>query len=443
MTSHSLAILLISLLLAGWYRDLQAAGWPEWRGEGRRGEWNETEILDQFPSAGLDVRWRTPIHAGFAGPAVSGGRVYVTDFQSQSRNRGVERVVCLDERSGRVLWVREWEADYSGQSFTYATGPRATPTVDGERVYVLGAAGVLICFRTVDGREVWRRNFQQDYGAPLPVYGFAGAPLVDGDRLICLVGGEAGAKIVAFDKLTGREVWRALSSDSAAGYSPPVLIEFGGRRQLIVWHPGAVSSLDPANGEIYWEQPFRVQLDVSVATPVQDGSRLFVSSEFDGSLMIELDRTKPAAKVKWKDERRSGRASGLNSLISTPVLQGEYIYGICIYGELRCLRAGSGERVWESLDWIGERAHWAAGFLVKNGGRYFINNDAGELIIAELTRGGYREIDRTLLINPTSRPGNRRRAGAVNWSHPAYANRHIYARNDEEILCASLEKSGR
>ncbi|MCP5118295.1 MAG: PQQ-binding-like beta-propeller repeat protein, partial [bacterium] len=117
-----------------------AADWPEWRGAGRRGVWNETGILDTFPDDGLKVKWRTPLGTGFSGPAVSGGRVFVTDFQPESGRRGIERILCLDEQTGRTLWTHRWKADYTGQSFTYATGPRATPTVNGDRVYVLGAA---------------------------------------------------------------------------------------------------------------------------------------------------------------------------------------------------------------------------------------------------------------------------------------------------------------
>jgi len=432
---HRWALVCILASSAVW-----AAGWPEWRGEGRRGEWTESGVLESFPPAGLKVRWRVPVHAGYSGPAVSAGRVYVTDFRRTGMGRGVERILCLDEKTGRELWTREWEAAYGGQSRTYAIGPRATPTVDGDRVYVLGASGILLCLRTTDGSVVWRKDYQKDHGANMPVYGFSGAPLVDGGRLICLVGGEPGGKVIAFDKMTGAEIWRALSGRTQTGYSQPVIIRAGGARQLIVWHPQALSSLNPATGEVYWEQPFRVQLGVSVATPVRSGSRLLISSEFDGSMLMELDRGKPAAKMLWREERNSSiRTTGLHSLISTPVILGDYIYGICIYGELRCLRAGDGGRVWETLDVIGERAHWAAGFLVKNGDRFFINNDAGELIIAKLSPEKYTEIDRTQLIKPTSNPGNRRKAGGVNWSHPAYANRHIFARNDEELLCASLE----
>jgi outer membrane protein assembly factor BamB len=126
--------------------------------------------------------------------------------------------------------------------------------------------------------------------------------------------------------------------------------------------------------------------------------------------------------------------------VNTPVIDGGHIYGICSYGQFRCLRLSTGERVWETLAVTKEKARWASGFIVRNGDRYFINNDRGELIIARLSPKGYEEISRTALIKPTSNPGNRRELVNVNWSHPAYANRHIVARNDEEIVRYTLAR---
>ena len=130
---------------------------------------------------------------------------------------------------------------------------------------------------------------------------------------------------------------------------------------------------------------------------------------------------------------------GLHAVVTTPIIDGDYVYGLCSYGQFRCLRAATGERVWETQAVTVERARWASGQIVRHGDRYFINNDRGDLIIARFTPGGYQEIDRTMLLKPTSAPGNRRALETVNWSHPAYANRSVYARNDEELLCASLE----
>ena len=141
----------------------------------------------------------------------------------------------------------------------------------------------------------------------------------------------------------------------------------------------------------------------------------------------------------WKSTSDSElMTEALHAVINTPVIQGDYIYGIGSYGQLRALDARTGERLWETQAVTQERARWASAFIVRNGDRYFINNDRGELIIARFSPEGYEEIGRTELIAPTSDPGNRRRLKTVNFSHPAYANRHVCARNDEEILCASL-----
>ena len=418
-----------------------AEDWPEWRGRGRLGAWNENGILATFPAAGLKVNWRTPIHNGYSGPAVSAGRVFVTDFARDQGNRGRERILCLDERTGKILWTREWEADYIGLMETYATGPRATPTVDQDRVYVLGSKGKLLCLEVKSGSVLWEKDYQKDYKTEVPVWGMTAAPLVEGDLLICLVGGQPDAKVLAFEKRTGKEIWRALASDSEPGYSPPFALEAGGRRQVIIWHPRAVSALEVATGKLLWEVPFKVDMALSVATPVLSGRNLLVSSFYNGSMLLRLDDQKPGAELVWKGKSKSEiDTDGLHPLISTPVILGESVYGICSYGQFRCLDLRTGSRVWETLEVTKEKARWATGFLVRNGDRFFINNDRGELIIAKLSPSGYQEMGRTPLIKPTARPGNRRELGAVNWSHPAYANRQILARNDEEILSASLEK---
>jgi outer membrane protein assembly factor BamB len=420
-----------------------AADWPEWRGAGRRGVWNETGIVDRFPEEGLTYTWRVPIHGGYAGPAVVDGRVFVTDFERGEATRGIERAVALDEKTGTILWTHEWPVDYTGLMEPYAIGPRATPTVDGERVYVQGAMGALLCLDVKSGEVIWKKDYVKDYGAQVPVWGMVGAPLVERKLLIALVGGEPDAKVVAFDKMTGKEVWRALSSEFEPGYGPPTIVDSGGARQLIIWHPKAVASLDPATGMQYWEAPFEVEMGMTVATPVYDGGRLLVSSFFNGSMLLALDDEKPAARMLWKGKSDSEiKTDGLHALIATPFFGDGLIYGICSYGQLRALDAATGGRVWESPQPVGEKARWAAGLIVRNGDRYFINNDRGDLIIADLSPQGYREISRTKLIEPTS-AASRRELGAVLWSHPAYANRHIVVRNDEEIVRADLRMKGK
>lgn len=419
-----------------------AEDWPEWRGKGRTGEFREEGILDRFPTSGLKVTWRVPVRSSFAGPAVANGRVFVMDWTPAQINRGTERVLALDEKTGKMLWTREWPANYTGLQGTYAIGPRATPTVDGDRVYVLGAMGALHCLRVTDGEILWSRDYVKDFGTNVPVWGMSAAPLVAGNRLICLTGGANNGKVIALDKMTGKEVWRALDSDSEPGYSPPILVMAGGRQQVIQWHATGIASLDPETGRVYWQQPWRLNLALNPATPIVSGLRLFFTAFYNGPRMLTLDNAKPDATLAWKGKSESEiDTDGLHSIISTPVMDGDYIYGVCSYGQLRCLNAKTGERVWETFAATGgQKARWATALIVKHKDRYFLNNDAGDLILARLTPKGYEEISRTFLIKPTSKPGNRREKEFVNWSHPAYANGHIIARNDEEIIRASLAR---
>ncbi len=412
-----------------------AADWPEWRGAGRRGVFEEEGILDRFPAEGLKVRWRVPVGPSFAGPAVANGRVFVMDRKTN------ERVLALDEKTGRVLWTREWPANYTGLQGTYATGPRATPTVDGDRVYVLGAMGALLCLKAATGEIVWQRDYVKDFATHVPVWGMTAPPLVAGANLICLVGGENNAKVVAFDKHTGKERWRALDSNSEPGYSPPILITSGGRQQAIVWHSTGVAALDPETGKVFWEHPWRINLALNPATPVHAGSRLFLSAFYNGPAMFSLDPDKPTARLAWKGKSESEiNTDGLHSLISTPVIDGDYIYGVCSYGQLRCVNAKTGERVWETLALTGEKARWSTAMITRHKDRYFVNNDQGDLILAKFTPQAYTELSRTHLIKPTANPGNRREKGAVTWVQPAFANGHILIRNDEEVISVSIAR---
>ena len=425
----------------------RADDWPQWMGPKRDGVWRETGIVNKFPKDGPQVRWRTPIGGGYAGPAVAKGRVYVTDrvlkegakVPASQFKRGqtaaVERVLCLNETDGKLLWKHEYDCSYT---ISYPAGPRTTPVVLDGKVYTLGAEGHLFCLETEAGRVAWSHDLKKDYGiASSPVWGFSSNPLLDGKKVICLVGGE-GTTVVAFDKDTGKELWRALNSSGGhgPGYGSPIIIEAGGCRQLIVWHPEAVSSLDPETGKVYWKQPFRVQQGISVATPRKDGDLLFVSAFYDGSLMLRLDRDKPGASVLWQRKGRSERnTDALHCMMSTPVVKDGHIYGIDGYGELRCLKADSGDRLWETLAATTRKSErWANAFLIQHDDRFFLFNEQGDLIIAKLTPKGYEEISRAHLLAPTNTAQRR----DVVWSHPAFANQCVYARNDKEIICVSL-----
>jgi len=327
---------------------------------------------------------------------------------------------------------------------SYASGPRTTPLVDGDRVYTLGTMGDLLCLDTKDGKVLWSKNLPKYYKVEVPQWGFAGHPLLDGDHLICLVGGE-GSVAVAFDKMTGKEVWRALSA-SEPGYAPPTMIEVAGKRQLIIWHPQAVNALDPQTGAVHWTFPFTARKDsqlragMSIPTPRQDGNHLFLTCFYDGSLMLKLNGTQKPSQF-WRSKSRSEQPDGTDALhcvMNTPVIKDGYIYGVCSYGELRCLKADTGQRIWQTHKaTVGESLRWGNAFLVPQGDRFFLFNELGDLIIARLTPKGYEEISRANILMPTNTmapPAGRR----VIWSHPAFANRSCFARNDQEIVCVSL-----
>jgi len=440
MRLHPAAILLLIVITVSTV-PASAEDWPEWRGAGRRGVWSESGIVERFPEQGLSFTWRVAIAEGYAGPAVAGGRVFVSDFVRESGIRGTERALCLDEASGDLLWKREWPVDYSGTQPKWASGPRATPTVDGDRVYFMGGMGMLWALDTKTGKPLWKHDLVSDYEAEVPAWGVASAPLVVKDLLVTLVGGDDGATVVAFDKRTGEEKWRAIPETGDPGYAPPLIAEVGGVRQLIIWHPKAVYSLAPSTGKVLWKQIHEVGMAMTVATPVVDRDRLLVSSFFDGAMLLRLGGKEAGAEVLWHKKGTSEQprdSRGLHALITTPVIDGDMVYGIGSYGEMRGLKISTGERVWESLDLLGEHARWAAGLIVRNGDRYLVNTDRGDLVLARFTPKGYEEIDRTFLIEPTSTGGGRRERGAVNWSHPAYANGHVVARNDREIVRASL-----
>ena len=427
----------ISILLIA--TNIRAADWPEWRGAGRLGIWNELGIVEHFSAAGLKQCWRVPVNEGYSGPAVADGRVFLTDYKAERGRTGTERIVALSEETGKTLWTQNWTATYGNLSYHY--GPRATPTVDGDYVYILGAVGKLLCVRAADGEVVWQKDLVADYEADVQDWGFSAAPLVDGEQLIMLVGGANDAKVVSFNKHTGREIWRSLSSESPAGYCAPQIFEWNGVRQLIVWHPAALAGLDPETGKLLWEQPFKVRANMTILNPAVKDDMLLVSSHFNGSRLYRIHPNRAGATLLWKGSSNSDmETDGIHSLLAVPVIEGDYIYGIDSYGILRCLRLSTGERVWETQQVTGERSIWSSAMIVRHGDRYFINNDRGDLIIARFSPEGYEEISRTKLIEPTTPPQTRRELKAVNWSHPAYANRHIIARNDEEVVRYSLER---
>ena len=412
---------------------LLADDWPQWRGPDRDGVWREAGVVERFDGPRIKLRWRAEIAGGYSGPTVADGRVYVSDRVVEPES--TERVHCFDWRNGERLWSHAYPCDYG--SLTYNTGPRASITIDDGRAYALGSVGHFLCLDAVTGEVLWKKDLRSEYRIRMPGWGIAAAPLVEDDLVIVHVGGDDGACLIAFDRRTGDERWTAL--DDPASYSAPIVIEQAGRRVLVCWTGDRVVGLNPSSGELYWAHPFdRRRMVIGVATPVRHEDRLFVSGFYDGSLMLRLDPDRLAVTEIWRRRGASERMTeSLHSLIVTPYLAGDYVYGVDSYGELRCLDANTGDRIWEDRT-ATSQARWGTLHMVQNGENTWMFNDRGELIISRLSPDGFHEISRAKLLNPTRGQLNRR--DGVTWSHPAFAYRHVFARNDEELVCASLAK---
>ena len=408
-----------------------ADDWPQWRGANRDGIWLETGLVEKFAGDKLQLRWRIPVASGYSGPTVADGRVYITDRLVEPKQ--VERVHAFDWRDGKQLWTHAYDCPYVGVGYT--DGPRASVTIDDGRAYSLGTMGHLFCFDAIKGDVLWKKDLAKDYNIQMPIWGIAASPLIDQDLVILQIGGK-GACLVALDKRTGAERWKAL--DDRASYSAPILIEQAGKRVLVCWTGDNVVGINPRSGDVYWKHPFvPTRMVIGITTPAVADNRLFVSSFYDGSLMLKLDQDKLAVDQVWRrlgpDEQHT---DSLHSIISTPYIDGDYVYGVDSHGELRCLDAKTGERIWESLA-ATPKGRWSTIHMVRNGPRTWMFNERGELLIAELTPQGFHEISRAQLIEPTI--GQLGRRGGVCWSHPAFAYKHIFARNDEALVCASLE----
>jgi outer membrane protein assembly factor BamB len=399
-----------------------ADDWPQWRGPGSDGVWKEKGILESFPSGGLKIRWRVPVGGGISSPVVARGRVYVTD-SLEEKPKAWERIHCFDEKTGAPLWTHSYEARYV---LEYAfqpkikTGPYSTPIVEAGHLYALGIMGDLVCLDAASGELAWKKNLTKEYG--LGDFYTTPSLLVEGNLLILVIGGQPSACVVALDKNSGEEVWRAL--DDRWTYSAPIVISAGGQRQLIVWTREAVTSLDPATGKTWWRE--KMTTDYAVVSPVFDRHRLLVNG-----VMFQLDPHKPAASRIWPEKLTPSRI--VLTQTSLPLLLGDYVYSNRVNGHLVCLEAGTGKEVWRT-DKVTDQGNAACIHLTPNGGSVLAFTDQGELIRAHLTPAGYEEISRVHLIDPTYFIYGRN----IIWTPPAFANGHIFVRNDEELICASL-----
>ncbi|MCF8346526.1 MAG: PQQ-like beta-propeller repeat protein, partial [Bacteroidales bacterium] len=332
------------------------------------------------------------------------------------------------------LWIHQYECPYS---VGYPTGPRGSVLIAEGRAYAFGTMGDLHCLDALSGEVHWYVDGQEEYQVDFPTWGLASSPLIEDGLLVVQMGGTPDACIVAFDKDTGEEAWRALGDN--ASYSSLVVIDQAGRRVLVCWTGDNLAGLDPRTGAVLWKVPYeRKKGVINIAMPVVEWPYIFLSSFYDGSMLVRLNEDSPAASLVWKRTGESERnTDALHCIISTPLISDGYVYGLDSYGELRCLEMMTGDRIWTDSTLV-PYGRWANAHFVKQDDKIWAFNELGELVLGKLTPEGFIDLGRVELVKPVRVSPNPR--GGVNWAHPAFAGRKIFARSDALLVCWELMK---
>jgi outer membrane protein assembly factor BamB len=379
--------------------------------------------------------WKQQVGGGYAGVTVADGRVYTLDLEAPVAKKaeagkpdGTERVLCFDAVTGKPLWSHKYAVRYGGLG-GYANGPRTSPTVHDGKVYALGAVGHLFCFDAKTGEIVWQHDTVAKFGARVPEWGFAGSPVIDGDNVIVHLGGK-DACLLALDRKTGKEVWRALGDP--AGYCTPVVIEPKSGKQVVLWTPEFVHGVDAATGKPLWKVPYKVTYGVSIAPPVFHDGILFVTGYWEGAKAIKLGPKPTDAEVVWTE------AKTLRGLMAQPMYRDKHVYSIDRGFGLTCFELASGKKLWDDDNQLTPKARNPHASIVwlNDTNRVLALNATGELVLARLTPKEYDEHSRTKALN-----------GRV-WGHPAFAGRWMFAKTDGgeawqsagqcELVCVEL-----
>lgn len=408
---------LVSMLFLtlGFGTNVESEDWPRWRGPRGNGTWNGPELPQQWPEGGPKQLWSTPVGGGYSGVSVVGDRVYTMDRLTEPEE--VERVLCIDAGTGERIWTHSYPVAY--ENLDYGNGPRSQPTVHDGRVYTLGARGNLTCLDASTGDLVWAVDTMSELGAGIPTWGFAASPLIYGKTVIAHVGAVPNGCVVAFDKETGKEVWRG--GEDPAGYCTPMVVTHSNSDRLIVWNPMNVVSMSPTSGEVYWKVPYKVTNGVSIASPIYEEGLLFVSGYWEGSKAIRLGDRPGEHTLAWEENR------WLRGLMSQALYRDGYGYNLDKFHGLVCFEMATGEKVWDDGNRMTPKARNPQASMVwlGDGDRTLVLNSDGDLILARFTPEGYVEQDRANIIGFT-------------WAHPAFAGDRVYARSDSVMVSVEL-----
>jgi outer membrane protein assembly factor BamB len=392
------------LLLAG-------ADWPQFLGPTRNGVSTETGLLQSWPAKGPPLLWERPVGEGFSGPVVAGDRLVLFH-----RVGGDEVVECLDPATGKPRWKFDYACAYR-DPFRKGNGPRSTPVITGDHVITLGASGVLTCLGLADGKKVWQRNLAGDYELRPSFFGVGSSPIVEGKLLVLNVGAR-DAGIVAFDRDTGKEVWRATDHD--ASYASPVAATIAGERHLLFFTREGLVSLDPANGKVRFFKRWRAKINESVnaASPVVVGNEVFLTACYStGAVLLRV--TKDGPEEVWKGDE------SLSCHYGTPVYHDGSLFGFDGRqeegGRLRC------------IGWKTGKVHWTkdgfgCGSLILAGGNLIVLSEDGDLVLVETTPSAYHEKSRASVLTGPCR------------AQIALAAGRLFARDNKNLKCWNLKK---
>jgi outer membrane protein assembly factor BamB len=399
--------------------------WPEWRGPNRSGVSAETGLLGTWPEGGPSVVWSSPgLGQGFSSVAVADGRIL-----TMGDRRDGQYVIALDEASGRELWSTRVGSVHRDQ---YA-GPRGTPTIDGERTYVLDTDGDLVCLDTATGREIWRRSLTRDFGARTPGWMFAESPLVDGDRVLVSPGTRQAA-IVALDKMTGRDIWRtAIPSLGRQGvdgpeYSSIVISQAAGVKQYVRLLGRGVIGVRASDGELLWSYTRVVNGTANIPTPVVNGNLVFASTGYQaGAALLELVPG-PEATVTAR-ERYFLQGRTFQNHHGGMVFVNGYVYAGTGHnnGLPICVELVSGR-----IAWGGDFRNAGSGSAAVTAadGHIYYRYQNGLMLLVEATPEAYREKGSFEI------PGVRQ----PSWSHPVVAGGRLYLREQDQLYAYDIRR---